>query len=233
MIVPNKIFNVLSVIPTELTLRDHSITLIVGIGLFLSFLSISLAKLIKSDVYSAMIVSLTKTTGLRTFTKESYPVNKVDTFLLIFNYLIAASTVLLILFNTQDIYVEGSLQKALAIPFLILLWSLVSMLFVRIITGERQVFVEPFIMKLVGAQFLGLFYFLLSLIFTLNSFDHSFLVNIIVWSFLIESIVRVFKSISVVYLRGVSWYYIILYFCTLEILPLVVAYYFILGSFAE
>ena len=233
MILTTNISNVLSIIPSELTLRDQSITLTVGVGLFLSFLLIAFAKLIKSDVYSSMMVSLTKTTSLRAFTKESYPINKVDSILLLFNYLFSATTILLILFNSIEAEVPNSLQKAIGIPFLLLFWTILSMVFVRIITGERQVFIEPFIMKVVGAQFLGLFYFLLSLIFTLNSFDQKVLISIIIWSFLIESIVRLFKSISVVYLRGVSWYYIILYFCTLEILPLVVAYYYVLGDFAD
>ena len=219
-----KISNIISVIPSELTLRDQSITITVGFGLFLSFLLISFAKLIKSDVYSSMIVSLTK---------ETYPVNKVDSLILILNYLFSASTILLILFNTDELVVDNKLQYAILIPFLLLIWSVLSMFFVLIITGERQVFIEPFIMKVVGAQLLGLFYFLLSLVFTLNSFDHKLLMEIIIWSFLIESVVRLFKSISVVYLKGVSWYYIILYFCTLEILPLVVAYYYVLGNFEK
>ncbi|MCH2229072.1 MAG: DUF4271 domain-containing protein [Crocinitomicaceae bacterium] len=228
-----KISNIISVIPSELTLRDQSITITVGFGLFLSFLLISFAKLIKSDVYSSMIVSLTKINGLRAFTKETYPVNKVDSLILILNYLFSASTILLILFNTDELVVDNKLQYAILIPFLLLIWSVLSMFFVLIITGERQVFIEPFIMKVVGAQLLGLFYFLLSLVFTLNSFDHKLLMEIIIWSFLIESVVRLFKSISVVYLKGVSWYYIILYFCTLEILPLVVAYYYVLGNFEK
>lgn len=223
---------VLSVIPSELTLRDHPITMFIGIGLFVSFLLIAFAKLIKADVYKALLVSLTKTTGLRAFTREAYPVNKVDSLLLIFNYLFATATILLILFGLPGVQTEYRMELSLMIPGALLVWSVGSMMVAQLITGEKQIFVEPMIMKIVGAQFLGLLYFLLSLIWVLNSFDQNILIGIIIWSFIIESSVRLVKSISVVYLQGVSFYYIILYFCTLEILPLIVAYYFMFGDFA-
>jgi hypothetical protein len=87
-------------------------------------------------------------------------------------------------------------------------------------------------MKIVGAQFLGLFYFIVALMWALNPFDQIILINIILWSFLIENSIRLFKSISAVYLQGVSLYYIILYFCTLEIPPIIVFYYFLFGGFS-
>jgi hypothetical protein len=147
------------------------------------------------------------------------------------NYLFATTTALLILFGLPKFQTELRMDYALFIPLGILIWSLGSMYFTQLITGEKNVFVEPIIMKLVGAQFLGLLYFMLSLMWVLNSFDQNIFINIVLWAFIIESVLRLFKSISVVYLQGVSFYYIILYFCTLEILPLIVAYYFIFGDF--
>ena len=223
---------ILSVIPSELTLRDHPITMFIGIGLFTSLLLIAFAKLIKGDVFQGLLISLTKTTGLRAFTREAYPVNKIDSLLLVLNYLFSTATILLILFGLPAVQNEYRMELSLTIPAALLIWSIGSMLIAQLITGEKQVFVEPMIMKIVGAQFLGLFYFLLSLTWVLNSFDQNILISVIIWSFIIESTLRLVKSISVVYLQGVSFYYIILYFCTLEILPLVVAYYFMFGGFA-
>ena len=223
---------ILSVIPSELTLRDHPITMFIGIGLFTSLLLIAFAKLIKGDVFQGLLISLTKTTGLRAFTREAYPVNKIDSLLLVLNYLFSTTTILLILFGLPAVKNEFRMELSLTIPAALLIWSIGSMIIAQLITGEKQVFVEPMIMKIVGAQFLGLFYFLLSLTWVLNSFDQNILISIIIWSFIIESTLRLVKSISVVYLQGVSFYYIILYFCTLEILPLVVAYYFVFGGFA-
>jgi len=42
---------------------------------------------------------------------------------------------------------------------------------------------------------------------------------------------RLLKNSLAVLTAGVPWYYLILYFCTLEILPLFVAYYYLLRNF--
>jgi len=222
---------VLSVIPSELTLRDHPITIFIGSGLCISFLLIAFAKLIKADVYFTMVTSLTKIKGLGAHTRESYPVNRIASLFLVINNIVATATILLILFSSSTVQAHYSKEISIFIPISLLSGHIGSMYFVRLITGEKSVFVEPIIMKIVGAQFLGLFYFIVSLMWALNPFDQTILINIILWSFLIENSIRLFKSISAVYHQGVSLYYIILYFCTLEILPMIVAYYFIFGDF--
>jgi len=185
--------------------------------------------LIKTDVYSSMLMSLTKTKGLRAYTRESYPVNKTDSLFLLLNYFVATSTILLILVGLPTVHSEYEVELSLVTPVAVLVWTMGSMLLVVLITGEKNVFVEPVIMKVVGAQFLGLFYFITSLLWVLNSFDHTLLIKITLWAFILESMLRLSKSISAVYRQGVSFYYIILYFCTLEILPIGVVYYATIG----
>ena len=222
---------VLNVIPSELTLRDHPITILIGTGLCISFLLIAFAKLVKADVYFTMLSALTKMKGLGANTREAYPVNKAASFFLVINNIVATATILLILFSSSTVQADYSTELSILVPLALLSWHIGAMYFVRLITDEKSVFVEPIIMKIVGAQFLGLFYFITSLMWALDPFDQIILINIILWSFLIENSTRLFKSISAVYHQGVSLYYIILYFCTLEILPMIVVYYFIFGGF--
>jgi hypothetical protein len=176
-------------------------------------------------------MSLTKAQGLRAYTREYYPVNKTDSLFLILNYLVATSTLLFILTGLPIVDSEHEVEISLIMPIAVLAWSIGSMFFTVLITGEKNVFVESVIMKIVGAQFLGIFYFVISLLWVLNSFDQTLLIKITLWAFIIESVLRLSKSISVVYLHGVSFYYIILYFCTLEILPVSIACYVIIGGF--
>ena len=61
------LITIVDLIPEELTLREHPITLIVGLGLFLSFFLIALAKLVKSDIYLALSLSFIKNKGLSNF----------------------------------------------------------------------------------------------------------------------------------------------------------------------
>lgn len=222
---------VLAAIPDELTLRESLLTPVIGFGLFTAFLLISIAKLLKTDIFSSLIISNTKIQSLHTFIRESYALNKGGSILLIINYLVSFSVVLTIISGFSGVQMNNELLLIGIVPLALLLWSLGSMLVLGFIVGERQVFTEPIEMKLVGTQLLGLLFFVIALVLSLHSFGESFFLIVVIWVFIIETIIRLFKSILVVYLRGVSWYYIILYFCTLEILPLFVAYYLLLRDF--
>ena len=88
-------------------------------------------------------------------------------------------------------------------------------------------------MKVLGAQSIGLVYFICALVWVLNPNYQETLIQVVVGAFVIESFIRIIKSVLVVYGQGVSWYYIILYFCTLEMLPLFVVYYFVVQDFVR
>ena len=222
---------ILAAIPDELTLRESLLTPAVGLGLFAAFLLISLAKLLKTDIFVSLLVSNTKVQSLQAYIRESHPLNKGGSILLLINYLLSFSLVLYIISGFSRIEMNNELLLIGLIPLGLLLWSLGSMFVLGLITGERQVFTEPLAMKIVGTQALGVLYFVIALILSLHSFGERFFLSVVFWAFIVETGVRLFKSIRVVYLHGVSWYYIILYFCTLEILPLFVAYYLLLRDF--
>ncbi|MDX2359264.1 MAG: DUF4271 domain-containing protein [Crocinitomicaceae bacterium] len=217
-------------IPTELSLRDNSISPIVGAGLFISFLMIAFAKLLKSDIYLTLVISNIKIAGLPTYLREAFPLNKGGSYLLLVNYLLSFSTIIYLLYGAVEIGYQEWINIA-TIPLVILLWSLGSMLIVGLISGDQQAFYEPISMKIIGAQLLGIIYFVIALISVLYAVDNWVLIQLVIWTFFAEYFIRLAKSIIIVYLKGVSWYYIILYFCTLEILPLFVAYYLLLRDF--
>ncbi len=221
----------LTSIPDELTARESLLTPAVGVGLFVAFVVISIAKLLKSDIFTSLILSNVKTVSLYAYIRESHPLNKGGSLLLVLNYLISFGLVLYIISGFSNLDLTTEIAIVLVVPFALLAWSLCSMMVVGLITGERRVFSEPFAMKLVGVQFLGLFYFVVALVLSLHPFGSQFFISIVIWAFIVETIVRLLKSIRVVYSKGVPWYYIILYFCTLEILPLFVAYYLLLRDF--
>lgn len=182
-------------------------------------------------MFEALATSVIKVQGVQSYLRESFPLQRRASWLLIANYLISFGLVLFLAKEFSPFKLNYEWWVNLLIPAALLAWAIISMLFVGILTGERQIFIEPLAMKIVGAQMLGIFYFVLALISTLYALDQTLFLQIVVGAFLIESLVRIFKSVVVVMAQGVSWYYIILYFCTLEILPLFVAYYVILKGF--
>ena len=221
----------LSKIPRELTYREAPINTTIVVGLFLSFILISLARLIKTDVYFLMLKSFTKIKGLRLHIRDVYPVNKGDSIFLVFNYIISSTTILFILFDTSSFSTENSIYYLTLIPLILLLLPIGFIYLVSILSGERFFLLELVVMKVVGAQLLGVFYFILSLVFIFRPFSEHLLLKSILLSFILENIYRLFKSFMIVYAQGVSFYHIILYFCTLEILPYVIVCYFMFGHF--
>jgi hypothetical protein len=220
------------VIPEALTPRDPVFSPLIGLALFLSFVLVSMSKLMKANMFEALATSAIKVQGIQAYLRESFPLNRRASFLLLANYLISFGLVLYLLSDLSLFRLRYEWWVNLIVPAALLFWSVLSMLFVGLLSGERQVFAEPLSMKIVGAQMLGIIYFVLALISTLYPIDELLFVQIVLGIFLLESVLRIFKSILVVLARGVSWYYIILYFCTLEILPLFVAYYVILRDFS-
>lgn len=216
-----------TVIPDALTLRDPSFNFAVGIALFASVLLLATARAVQPNIYAAMATGLLKVKGVRAFMRDAMPLGGRPSILLIVNYWIAFSLIVYFLgkhvaFESINLYLLAGI-----VPPAILLTHLGSMVVMGRITGERDVFRAPIVMKLLGAQLLGLVYFLCALVWVLQPDYVDITIQVVFWAFLLESGFRIVKSISVVLSLGVSWYYIILYFCTLEILPFLVCYYYV------
>jgi hypothetical protein len=220
-------------IPSELSSRDHLFSYEVGILLSISFLLIAFARLARPNIYAAVSIGMIKTSGLRTHIRETFPLNKRGSILLLVNYLLSTTLVLYLFMDQFQINRLDQLVIAGAAPLVLLVGNIACLRVTGWITGEYNRLKEPVIMKILGAQVLGILYFLCALVWVLNSSYQDVLTQVIIWTFIIESSLRVIKGVTTVYNNGVSWYYIILYFCTLEILPLFVVYYFVLQNFVD
>jgi len=214
-------------IPESLIIRDHPITLIVGFGMFLSFILIALAKLIKPDVYLVLMISFVKNRALYNYIRESFPLQKTASILLILNYLVSLSLLLILVFDIKTIYFSNQVLMALIAAIIFLLFHFLSLLVIGWISGELDVVRTPMLMKINGIQLIGLSCSILVFLWSLNFIGQELFFNIIFSLFVFESITRIVRSFIYVLTVGVSWYYIIMYLCTLEILPLFLVYYIV------
>jgi len=226
------IFNMPLVIPSELAEREMQFSYEVGIALSVAFLLIAFARLARPNIYFAVGIGLMKTSGLRAHIKEAFPLNKKGSILLLINYLLSSSLIVYLCIERFELNIIDQIVVAVITPFALLFGNLFALGATGWVTGEKEVMKEPIIMKILGAQAIGVIYFICALIWVLNSNYQDVLIQVVIWTFVIESSLRIIKSILTVYGQGVSWYYIILYFCTLEILPLFVVYYFILQDWS-
>lgn len=218
------------IVPDALSARTHTFNMLIGGVLLFSLVLLALARASRPNVYVSMAIGLVKISGVRGFVRDSLPMNGRASLMLLMNYWVASS---LIVFLMTDAYPLTNLDHwilASAAPLAVLGLHLGSMILTGWVAGERDVFRAPIMMKLIGAQFLGIIYFVCALVWVFQPHYKEITLQVVLWSFVIESSFRILKSISVVWSLKVSWYYIILYFCTLEIMPLFVCYYYTVKS---
>jgi len=80
-------------------------------------------------------------------------------------------------------------------------------------------------------KFSGLVFLFLSLAWILNQQGHEYFRLIFLTTFGITLIIRWLKGLIFALRRRVSWYYFILYLCTLEILPVVLVVFWLISKF--
>ena len=224
------LITIIDSIPEELALREHPITIIVGLGLFLSFFLIALAKLIKSDIYLSLILSLIKIKGLTNFLRESFQIQKGGSILLVVNYLVSFGLLLLLLFNLETIQFSNEMAAVLLIPIIMLAYHVVCFYTVGIIAGEVSMVQTPILIKINGAQLLGIGCSVLAFLWSLNFVNAHVFINATIILLIAENVLRIVRSFIYVLTIGVPWYYIIMYLCTLEILPLFVIYFLVVAA---
>lgn len=220
-------------IPNELTPRFHSSEWLIGYVLFFAFIVLAFARFARAEVYQTLILANGKFQGVLAFVREAMPLNKPSSWLLLLNYVLSMGVISYLLVENAPHIQLPVKEMVFLVPVAFLLWSLTGFVITGWLTGESDKFSAPITFKIIGAQLLGLLYFLCAILWVFMSFESQLFTQIVVILFLAESFFRIVKSVRIVFKQGVSWYYIILYLCTLEILPLLMAYYALNSNFIK
>lgn len=223
----------LSGIPEMLEERFISADVVIGMLMVLCFVSISVTSMLKDGVYTHLFVANTKFQGINSYLRENFPLKKSSSLLLLVNYLAATSAIVYLFLRSTGVETNAQSIGILLIPVIWFGWNILCMLMSGWLTGESRVFREVISLRIVGAQSLGFVLFFCALIWALNGNTDKVLIQVVFWIVIVEHAFRSIKSILVVFNERVRFYYIILYFCTLEILPFIVAYYLLRGYFVQ
>ncbi len=217
--------NKFSDIPLILVERNQSVLWIALFGLSISFILIAFSRFGSSNFVVVFSKILYKNNNINKIIQDEYSLFSMGSIFLLLNYLISTST-LLYLANFSFSYVK-EINIFIFLPLLpiyFLLWPLICYNIVGFLTGEKETFGENKKNVIVLSQLVGILFSLLLLLWTFNLkwsiyFIYAF---IILMSFF--WIYKIFRGIIFSFQHNVSWYYIILYFCTLEILPIFIFY---------
>ena len=193
--------------------------------LLMSLTLIAVARFTTVDIFRSVFIGQFRSVDVYSFLKDTAPLNQPGSILLVINYFITVPLL------THFILMEMGfdfVQSIWVSPLLVFGWfalNNISFLFISAITGEFRVFRSPFLFRLLEIEFMGIHSALLVLVYLVNPGSHELIYSIFLWTLLSLFVLRLIKSVFVALRSGVAWYYIILYLCTLEILPLVVGFY--------
>ncbi len=213
---------------------------ILGMMLFIAFLLLALAKRLEPRIFGITLQSFFTLGTPESLQKFEVRFNASGFILLGFSFLIS-------LWVCFTLYVQhlGTVEQAiwyvagyeltsvqLAVSTMLIILSLIVYNFFGLfltswLTGEKNLMRVFITQSWVNQLFFGFLFFALGVIWLLNSSASSYFFQAFLYLFAGFYVVRLIKILVASLLESVSWYYIILYLCTLEILPVVVLYYYV------
>lgn len=211
---------------------------ILGAMLFIGFLLLALAKRLEPRVLGITIQTLFTLGTPNSLQKFEVRFNSTGFILLGFLFVINLWVCSILFFQNIQLLNDvvpfdfftaefSGLQLAgicLLIIFSLIVYNFFGLFVTSWITGEWNLMRTFITQTWVNLLFFGIVFFALGLVWLLNPSVSNELFYVFIYVFLAFLMFRFFKGLIASLLERVSWYYIILYLCTLELLPLVILY---------
>jgi hypothetical protein len=208
-----------------LTVRPEAYTYVLLSFVSVSIIIVALARSRNIIALRTVLVAVVRLHSLDQYMKENMRLESFSSIMLLFNYFISAA-LCLFLCSTRvlNMGVAVAFLLSVLLPILFFIIATCGVLFIGWLSGEQQLFSLSRDHTITTFQLSGLACTLLSFIWALNPGLDVWLTWSLLIVILFSFLLRVFKEAIVVLRSGVLWYYLILYFCTLEVLPLLAAY---------
>jgi hypothetical protein len=219
-------------IPMTLTSKENGSHFYLGILLFVSFLVLAFVRTSNNKAIISLGTLFLTATNVDQRLKESMRLSSFSSIGLLLNYFLVSFVCNMLLFETIGLFsATTNLWLSILIPFSLFVIQFIPIYLFLLISGTNFPIVSFSANTLIGLQLNGLIYTLIALVWILNpqwSFELMMIFTVLLFLFALS---RLIKNSYLVLTEGVAWYYIILYFCTLEILPLFVAFNYIRMNF--
>ncbi|MDP4685123.1 MAG: DUF4271 domain-containing protein [Crocinitomicaceae bacterium] len=219
-------------IPMTLTSKENGSHFYLGILLFVAFLVLAFVRTSNNKAIISLGVLFLTATNVDQRLKETMRLSSFSSIGLLLNYFLVSFVCNMLLFESIGLFsAVTNLWLSLLIPVTLFVIQFIPIYVFLFISGTNFPIVSFSANTLIGLQLNGLIYTLIALVWILNpqwSFALMMLFTVLLFLF---AVARIIKNSYLVLTEGVAWYYIILYFCTLEILPLFVAVNYIRMNF--
>ncbi len=209
------------VVPKLLSPRVNSLYSTITLFLSIGILLITFARMSTSYFLVAITKSIYKNRSIEKIAQEEFPLSALSSFCLLINFLICASCLLYLSvdFFHHSIH-TSTLFAIIYTPMLFLFGPYLFLTLVEFITGEIGITKAIKLTNWAICKFLGVIFSLLLLIWVFNMQNATFFAYVLLVILCFCYVYRIIRGIIFAFSKGISWYYIILYFCMFEIIPM-------------
>lgn len=214
-------------VQTELIPRNELVDAPSLIALIASILLVILVKYRNTHVFSITFGLFIRQMNFESTIKENWPLFSLNAWLLIFNFVL---NLCLSLYIYE--YIQGNTGtwetfiKCFVFATLFLMIAFFSMIFINFLTGTNRATYLPIQITWILPQFTGIALLCLNMGSLLNQNFQNVLFYFVAGLLMWISFSRLFRSGVYLYSQRIEWYYILLYLCTLEIIPLLLLVWF-------
>lgn len=220
-------------IPEYLEPRERSKFYILGFLIFVSFVLLAFAKKENRRFPQILMQLMTSGGNLDQRLKDSIRPGSLVSILLNINYFMVFSICCFLSFSFIGFLDDRSMVIfSVAIPLVLLAIQSLPLFLTKAVTGVTIPLNTIIANNFIGGQIGGIAMLFLAMIWALNPTIGGQATILFILLIVVAQLVRLFKNSFVLLAVGVRWYYILLYFCTLEILPLFVAYHYVSLNFS-
>lgn len=149
---------------------------------------------------------------------ENLRISQGASIALVINFIVSISLCFFLMLFEENNYSFATISGLLLVGFLTLLQQ-IGFRITSIFSGQSGISESGALITRQIWYFSGILYLLLSLLWLLNMKFKTVFVLVFLTILAISSLIRILKGLLFAFWGGFSWYYIFLYLCTFEILP--------------
>lgn len=180
-------------------------------------LLLATAKFINAEIFTNFSYAFASIKGMFMLEKEGWNTLKNGGWLLMLNFFVTASLGFYLFL--EDSNINPWLSFGLVVYYLLQLFVLFS---TSLLVGKFKRFFHSFRSFTLVHQMLGIALIPLILIWILNDGGNNVFNWVFLGLYLVFQLYKIFRGFVIAIRQNFEWYYIILYLCTLEILPILV-----------
>lgn len=209
------------VVPKLLSPKVNSMYGTITLLLSIAILLITFARMSSSYFLIAITKSIYKNRSIEKISQEEMPLSALSSFCLLINFLICASCLLYLTVDFfHDTISTSTLLAIIYTPILFLFGPYLFLNLVEFISGEKGITKAIKLTNWAICKFLGILFSLLVLLWIFNDKNAGVFGYILLVILTVCYVYRIIRGIIFAFSKGISWYYIILYFCMFEIIPM-------------